>query len=188
MKNGFQPSWCGLISQGVQAWMRQVPGLSRLAVATEVEKKYQTHGAPAVGTEPFALGRGDAFSGAAVAANRLFRWLDDVSKDGGLLPANMVPVILAALPEDLRIDLANRLFEQAGLALAPVYDPSGAHGISQALRNLAIEGGETSAALVALVDGIDPGELEAAHEHLERLQRLVAGTLGTVKNLLEGGQ
>lgn len=38
-----------------------------------------------------------------VNADRVFRWLDDGTKDTNLVPANFVPSILAALPTDLKV-------------------------------------------------------------------------------------
>lgn len=52
-----------------------------------------------------------------VNADRVFRWLDDGTKDTNLVPANFVPSILAALPTDLKVQALGDILTPLGVSV-----------------------------------------------------------------------
>ncbi|WP_322070958.1 hypothetical protein [Paraburkholderia bannensis] len=93
-------------------------------------------------------------------ADRVYRWLDDDESDRNLLSVNMLPSVLAALPIDLRIAIANEILAPAGLTTRVIestdIDDVNAQEI---IRSIVRANHRTEAAAADLLDGIDPGEL-----------------------------
>jgi hypothetical protein len=94
-------------------------------------------------------------------ADRLYRWLDDSTKDTNLLPANMVPFVVAALPMDLRLDVAQHLLMHAGLTVRiAASDQDGC--IVRAVQAVAKETGEGISALVGISVESSPEQINEA--------------------------
>lgn len=51
---------------------------------------------------------------------KVYRWLESDDDGPGNMPANFLPSVLAALPVDLRIQLANDILAPCGLAVRPL--------------------------------------------------------------------
>ena len=141
---------------------------SRETVAHEIVEAHERIDAHRVTGLVFDPPTRDSFERMRVNADRIFRWLDDVSKDRNHLPLNMLPSILAALPLELRVQAANRMLRQAGIATRamtteaqPLIDT-----VLILLRRDMTETAEANAALAQLVDGIEAGELEHAQRQV----------------------
>ncbi|CAD6536218.1 hypothetical protein LMG27952_03120 [Paraburkholderia hiiakae] len=93
-------------------------------------------------------------------ADRVYRWLEDDEKDSNLLSVNMLPSLLAALPVDMRIALANEILSAAGLS-ARVVESNADDDVNaqEIVRSIVRVNHRTEAAAADLLDGIDPGEL-----------------------------
>lgn len=129
MRNDSHNTLIGTIRTAVVEW-RKREGWSRESVAQEIVTKHEEIGAPAVTDIAFDPVTRDAYSRMKVNADRVFRWLDDESKDTNLLPVNFLPSILAALPADLQMQVLGALVRPLGLqvtssdgAMAPAFDP-----------------------------------------------------------------
>jgi len=109
------------------------------------------------------VGTGDEYRRMHTNANKLFRWLDEITKDNNLLPANFITSIIGAMPLDLRLRVINEIIAPLGLSAGPMVWIEPIRPLDL-LKNILIQGGETSNAVAALVDGVDPGELEAAQQ------------------------
>lgn len=163
MKSESQ-TWTSTLLNYVSAWRRR-DGLSVSAAATTIVEAYQANGEPTVGGA-FKKSN-DIFDDARVNGQRIFRWLDDQTKDTNLLPANFAPATLLALPEDLRLRAVNELLAPIGLIAEPICSGSQAVDFSNTLSRLCKESGEATSALAALTDGIQAGELEKARSELQ---------------------
>jgi hypothetical protein len=149
----------------VQAW-RKREGRSRESIVQGIVETFEALGGPdAIGLR-FEPETRDPFERTKVNADRVFRWLDDDSKDNNLLPANFLPYVLAALPVDLRIRCVDELLQPAGLTVRMASSDPLALDAATLIKSVAKEGGEATSALAALVDGADPGELESAQQEL----------------------
>lgn len=59
----------------------------------------------------------DVFERQKVNADRIFRWLDDESKEGTLMPANFLQSVLAGVPEDVQRRALDRILMALGFAV-----------------------------------------------------------------------
>ncbi len=159
-----KPSWISEIANAVEAWRRS-QGWSRETVCQAIVEAHERIGGPESTGIRFDSPSPDIVQRQKNNADRIYRWLDDVSKDNNLLTANFIPSILAALPADRVVRLVNRLLLGNSLGAHPlaVDDSENTFGvIGQSIK----QAGAHTSALVDLMDGIDPGELEAAHAAL----------------------
>ncbi|EMH6924414.1 hypothetical protein N0002_24295 [Pseudomonas aeruginosa] len=102
-----------------------------------------------------------------VNADRVFRWLDDGTKDTNLVPANFVPSILAALPTDLKVQALGDILTPLGVSVRLIGGDAGQRPeVLCMLRTLIKENGEAQQAVANLVDGADDQELQEAHREL----------------------
>lgn len=163
----------------VNTWRRR-EGWSRESVAQQIADIYHQGSGPVVTGLKFDPPTHDIYQRAHVNADRIFRWLDDETKDTNLLPANVLPYLLAVLPDDLRVQVANAMLEPAGLGVR-VMASSSEHDLAHALQHVAREGGEAVAAMASLLDGTTPDELEAARQELTESAAAVEAALGIVE-------
>lgn len=125
----------------------------------------------------------DTFGRLKVNADRIFRWLDDESKDTNLLPANFIPSILAALPHDRRRHCVDDMLRPLGLAVRTLALEAG-DGLAQGqVTNLMREQTEAATAAVALLDAnATPAQMVNAHRELS--ESIVAAR--SVRAAIEG--
>lgn len=98
----------------VEEW-RKANGWSRESVAAEIVTAHAALGAPRTTGIVFDPPTRDTFERMRVNADRIFRWLDDVTKDRNHLPANFIPSILYALPLPMRMHAVDDVLRQLGL-------------------------------------------------------------------------
>lgn len=128
----------------------------------------------------------DAFERVKVNADRIFRWLDDVTKDSTLLPTNFIPSIIAALPDDLRMHLVNDLLRSNGMACRVTATETDASPITILLRSMMLETAQADQAVAALLDGVDPGELETAQREIAEAIAVLVRAQQRVESMLKG--
>jgi len=158
-----------ILREAVDEW-RRGNHWSRETVASTIVEAHERIDAPLITGMVFDPPTRDAFERMRVNADRIFRWLDDVSKDRNHLPLNMLPSVLAALPMELRVQTADRMLRQAGLAaraMSTQAQPLVDTAVSLLQRNL-VETAEANSALAELVDGIEAGELDNARRQVEQ--------------------
>lgn len=158
-----------VLRDAVDEW-RRGNRWSRETVAQVIVEAHEDIDAPLITGVVFDPPTRDHFERMRVNADRIFRWLDDVSKDRNHLPLNMLPSVLAALPMGLRVQAACRALRPAGIsaiAMTTQAQPQPlVDSVLSLLRRDLTETAEANAALAQLVDGIEAGELEHAHRQV----------------------
>ncbi|TPG76330.1 hypothetical protein [Pseudomonas arsenicoxydans] len=101
-----------------------------------------------------------------VNADRIFRWLDDSTKDTNLLPANFIQSILAALPADLKIQVLGELLVPLGVSVSLIANEPEKGGVLHHVQAVMKESGEAQQALVYLLDDSNQDRLRFAHREL----------------------
>lgn len=168
MRDGSQGrTTIAIIAAAIVEW-KDSKGWSRETVAEAVISHFydlQPKGLPGIS---FSLtGAGDEYQRMHVNANKLFRWLDDLTKENNLLPANFAAFLLGAMPVELRTKTVNIILASSGIDMsAKPITPVPPTRPLDILENVLAESAEAAKSLAALVDGIEPGELEHAQHTL----------------------
>ncbi|MCS7821913.1 hypothetical protein N0019_26535 [Pseudomonas aeruginosa] len=149
----------------VNQWRRR-EGWSRETVVQHIVEAHERINAHVTTGIVFDPPSRDAMDRMKANADRVFRWLDDSTKDNNLLPANFLPSILAALPSDLKIQALGDLLTPVGVSVRLIDGVGGEREVLCMLRSLIKENGEAQQAIASLVDGADEGELQEAHREL----------------------
>lgn len=119
MRNESQKTKLAHLMAYVDKW-RERAG-SREAVALAITEAHIAAGFNTRAKLHFDVA-GDPFTRAKNAADRIFRWLDDKTKDGNFMPANFEDSILQAMPEDLRLAYLNEWLRQFGMVAKGRFD------------------------------------------------------------------
>ncbi|QOY96359.1 hypothetical protein IM543_11365 [Massilia sp. UMI-21] len=166
MRNDSHNTLIGTIRAAVVEW-RKREGWSRESVVQEIVAKHEEIDGPTITDITFDPNTRDAFQRLKVNADRVFRWLDDESKDTNLLPVNFLPSILAALPIDLRLQVVGGLIRPLGLevrssehAETPAFNPM-VHASS-----IIKEGSEAAQAVLKVGAGASQDVIEQACKEL----------------------
>jgi len=174
----------GTVRKAVTKWRKQCDW-SRETVTQEIVSKFYSMGGDKVTNIYFDPETRDPYERQKVMADKLFRWLDDETKDTNFLPVNFLPYILAALPMDMRIECTNDILQLTGLAVR-VGESAIPECLVKVLQTLAKESGEATASMADLLDGASPEEvahaevqvteaMEACKAALEMIGKLRAG-------------
>lgn len=107
----------------LDAW-RKSQHWSRETVAEEIVSAHERIEGPARTGIQFEPRTTDVFKRMNTNAARVFRWLDDSSKDTNLLNVNFLPSVLEAMPEELRIQWLNDYLRPLGLCVRSVEQAS----------------------------------------------------------------
>lgn len=179
-------TWIAVIRDSVEEW-RKRNGWSRETVADFIVQVHEQIGADQVTDIKFDPPTRDAFERVKVNADRIFRWLDDVTKDRNHLPTNFIPSIIAALPDDLRMHLVNDLLRSNGMACRITSTANDASPITILLRSMMVETAQADQAVAALLDGVDPGELETAQREIAEAIDVLVRAQNRVESMMLGG-
>lgn len=133
----------------------------------------------------------DTYERLRVNADKVYRWLDDHSKDKNLLSANFLWSILAAMPVDRRLALVEALLSPVGITVA-VDDLDDERGdelpeikaVVLHIQAVATSSADATVSLAAMADGIDPGEAAAAKKKLTRLAAVGQQAIRLMNRLL----
>lgn len=153
---------------------RKAMGWSREAVAEVIVEAHDRIGGGSATGIRFEPRTTDTFERAKVNADRIFRWLDDDSKDTNLLPANFLPSILAALPMDDRIALMNDILGPLGLVVCRMDDDrADVLSATKHLVTISKEVAEAQSAVASLIDGATLPELQKAERELGEAEHAI---------------
>lgn len=165
-----------ILREHTSAWRKSLDW-SRETMAEHVVAAHDRLNGPAstgIRFEPSTL---DTFGRLKVNADRVFRWLDDESKDTNLLPADFIPSILAAMPHDRRRHCVDDMLRPLGLAVRTLALNAGDGLAQNQVTNLMREQTEAATAAVALLDAnATPEQMVSAHR--EVLESIVAARNG----------
>jgi len=174
----------GAVRAAVQAW-RKREDWSRETVCQEIVSTF-THLRGEVPTRiKFDPNTQDVYDRQRIIAERIYRWLDDESKDNNLLPANFLPYILAALPVDLRIACADGFLGCSDLSVRLVSHEA-EDSLTIALQHMAKEGGEALSAMTNLLDGCTPDQLSNAQRELTEAVHAAEAALAVIEQIKAG--
>ena len=163
MRGKSHDTWISIIGSAVNQWKRQ-NDWSRETVADQIVQSHvNNHSHLSSGISFDTKGSGDEYRRQHTNANKIFRWLDEITKDNNLLPTNFIKSILLAMPVDMRLKAVNAMLIDLGLTAKTINQAEYKDPLEM-LRELMHKTSEVNNAYAQLVDGIDPGELELALE------------------------
>lgn len=117
---------------------------------------------------------GDIYTLAKNAADRIFRWLDDATKDSNFLPFNFEDSILAAMPADIRLAYLNDWLGSFGLAVQGVHAANGEpFNPTEHLVAVSKESSEAVGAMADLVGCPTAAKLDRAEKELMEAEEAV---------------
>lgn len=162
MRTESQKTKLAILMEYVDRW--RVRAGSREAVAMAIVEAHTGAGFNTRAKLQFDT-QGDAFTLAKNAADRIFRWLDDKTKDGNFMPVNFEDSILLAMPEDLRHGYLNAWLRSFGMQAQGIHVADcGDSDLSQYLPTMIKEGAEAKLALAGISDNPSVSELDAADQ------------------------
>ncbi|MGP8437159.1 hypothetical protein ACT2FY_13055 [Paraburkholderia fungorum] len=183
MRDSSHKSRIGIIRDHVAAW-RKAYGWSRETAAAEIVAAHERIGGHLSGVIVFDR-HGDVYTTQKNHADRIWRWLDDESKENNLMPANFENSILAALPLDRRVDLLNEILAQIDCAArARHHDADAQLNAHELVQTIIRANHRTESDATDLLDGVDPGELPRLHSSLVDDIRVKQRTLRVVESAL----
>ncbi|MFM0210424.1 toxin YdaT family protein [Paraburkholderia sediminicola] len=183
MRDSSHKSRIGIIRDHVAAW-RKARGWSRETAAAEIVAAHERIGGHMSGAIVFDK-HGDVYTTQKNHADRIWRWLDDESKDNNLMPANFENSILAALPLERRVDLLNEILVQIDCAArARHHDADVQLNAHELVQTIMRANHRTESDAADLLDGVDPGELPRLHSSLVDDIRVKQRTLRVVESAL----
>lgn len=171
------PTWIATLRGAVEEWRRD-NGWSRETAAEAIVMAHECIGGPRATGIVFDPPTRDTYERMRVNADRIFRWLDDVTKDRNHLPANFIPSVLAALPDGLRLHALDELLRPLGIACRTVGGEASIEAIGPLFRSMLTEGAQAEVAAADLLDGASPEELRIA-------QREIAEDIAARNRMLE---
>lgn len=186
MNNGSH-TLIGILRHYVEAW-RKRDGMSRQSVAMLIVEAHERIGGPADTGIEFDPPSKDAYTRVATNSERIWRWLDDVTKETNHLPANFAKSILAAMPDDVRQACLDDYLRGLGVGCRKLATSAGMPEFTPgALGTLIKETADATVAFTALLDGHDRTELLAAQKEISQAVTLMQYQLAKVEAALSGG-
>jgi hypothetical protein len=183
MRDSSHKSRIGIIRDHIAAW-RKAHGWSRETAAAEIVAAHERIGGHLSGVIVFDK-NGDAYATQKNHADRIWRWLDDESKENNLMPANFENSILAALPLERRVDLLNEILAQIDCAArARHHDADAQLNAHELVQTIMRANHRTESDAADLLDGVDPGELPRLRSSLVDDIRVKQRTLRVVESAL----
>lgn len=156
----------GILREEISEY-RRVHRLSRETIAANIVEAHERLGADTLVNIRFEPKTVDTFERMKVNADRIFRWLDDETKDGTLMPANFLQSLLAGIPEEVRRRALDRILMPLGFAVRSLTGSQELVPFSAAVATeLMREQNDAAVAVTSLIDGYDKHELEAAHQEV----------------------
>lgn len=179
-----RPTAVALVREAVEDW-RRANAWSRETVAQEIVEAHERIGGAEATGIVFDPPTRDTFERMRVNADRIFRWLDDTTKDKNLMPLSFLASVLAALPLDRRMALADRLLAPALIASREIegaedeaLDPADAsQTVIMHFQAVVRHSNDAQVNMVQLLDGIDPHEPEQASRSLSRAKATISAAI-----------
>ncbi|WP_237173020.1 hypothetical protein [Paracandidimonas lactea] len=156
----------GILREEISEY-RRINRMSRETIAANIVEAHERLGADTLANIRFEPKTTDAFERMKVNADRIFRWLDDETKDNNLVPANFLQSVLAGVPEEVRRRALDRMLMPLGFAVRSLTLPQALVPFSASVAvDLMREQNEAAQAVTSLIDGHDKHELEHAHQQI----------------------
>lgn len=170
MRDVSHSTWIQIISAAVEEW-RHREGWSRETVCAQFVEAFQRTERPNAWNVEFS-NHHDIVQRQKNDADKIMRWLEDVKKDNNLLSANFARVIVATLPEDLRLKCAAHMLCDLGIGVRLLDDPTDEEhpDINDVLLAQIAHGKSLQATTIA-IQNPTPENLEAAELQLAAEER-----------------
>lgn len=160
----------GIFRETIEAW-RKREGWSRETVCQLIVEAHERIDGPAATGIHFDPPTRDMFERQKVNAERIFRWLDDVSKDRNLLPPNFQPSIEAAFPMDVLLDFFGARLRDRGIEVCSSSSDRGAgFDASAHIAGLAKESSEATISLLSVGPDASVAALERAAKEVKDVE------------------
>lgn len=175
-----------IVRDHVEDWRRE-NRWSRETAADMIVQAHERIGGPRLTGIVFDPPTRDTFERMRVNADKIYRWLDDSSKDKNLLTLNFLWSILAALPAERRLHLVDALLAPVGMHAGFEHEQDedeGQQAVVLLFQDVVAHGAEANVALSRLVDGIDPGEPEQAKKKLSVASATLQRAVGLMNRIL----
>lgn len=164
---------------------RKEKGWSRESLVQEIVEAHERNGNDKISGIQFEPKTSDPFGRMKVNADRVYRWLDDQTKDNNLLPSNFVRSIYSALPIDRRVRLLNDLLRDQGVTVSSVVGGVDFNPVNL-LQSIIKEAGEAQSAMAALCDGATRDELLVAQREITEAVAAMMKGLIAIESALAG--
>lgn len=173
-----------ILRRHFDAW-RKSNDWSRETAAQMVVEAHEGNGFDVVTEIALEPKTQDAFKRQRVNADRIYRWLDDVSTDKNLLPANFMLSILAAMPIGRRVACLNEILGSVNVFAtgAAAQEGEAELDVRNELPAVMKETHEALHSMVMLNVEMSDQHLSHGHQeigeaihHLTRIQRLIEKT------------
>ncbi|CAM5287613.1 hypothetical protein ECAE60S_00237 [Eoetvoesiella caeni] len=146
---------------------RRLNRMSRETIAAGIVEAHERMGVDSLANIRFEPKTLDVFERQKVNADRIFRWLDDETKDGTLMPANFLQSVLAGVPDDVRRRALDRILQPLGFTVrSTTSDHCGSPVSANEVAALIREQSEAVAATTSLLGGADRSGLVTARREM----------------------
>lgn len=115
MRNESHKTLISRLAEYVDDWRKEA-GMSQQTVVDEIVNTHDRIDGPAATGIEFDINN-DEFKRMHANSQRVWRWLDDKSKDSNLMPANFLPSVLAAMPDETRRAFLSEMLAPLGLGV-----------------------------------------------------------------------
>lgn len=159
-------SLIGIIRNHLEGW-RKENQWSRETMAGEIFKSHESINGP-INSGIELEDKQDVFETMKINAQRIYRWLDDVTKDINLMPLNFLPTILATMPERVRLETVNEILAPLGMGSYFLKSEPERQSFSVSImQRMIVEDAQAHSAYGDLLDGASRAELLHAQSELQ---------------------
>jgi hypothetical protein len=170
MRNNPHKTRIAMYRECIEEW-RKREGWSRETVCQMIVEAHERIDGPATTGLRFDPPTIDTYERQKVNAERIFRWLDDVTKDRTLLPANFEPAVEEALPLDIYLKFENMRLARRGVELRLVeVAPAPKLDITPHVHSILKEYCEAASALVSIGPDATVDDIKYACRELQEAQ------------------
>lgn len=178
-----------VIKYQFEAW-RKVNAFSRETAVQMVVETHERLGFDIDSGIRFDPNTRDTFERMKVNADRVYRWLDDVTTDKNLLPTNFITSIIATLPTEYGTPCLNEMFRKIGYEVRPINQINVENlNVNHHLCLILKEGSEAFQSVAELSNSTDSHslvkaekELSEAIESMSNFKRLVTSAITRAKS------
>jgi hypothetical protein len=182
MRNDSHTTLISRLAAYVDDW-RKDEGMSQITVVDAIVKAHDAMAGPAATGIHFEKNP-DEWNRQKANSDRVWRWLDDKSKDRNLLPANFLPSILAAMPDETRRAFLSEMLAPLGLGIRALDGADDGDLSFEHICDTHIE----AATAVQLITMAHRDPTEANIEKAERAAQRVTERFVRTKRLLAGAK
>jgi hypothetical protein len=170
MRNNPHKTRIAMYRECIEEW-RKREGWSRETVCQMIVEAHERIDGPATTGLRFDPPTSDTYERQKVNAERIFRWLDDVTKDRTLLPANFEPAVEEALPLDIYLKFENMRLARRGVELRLVeVAPAPKLDVTPHVHSILKEYCEAASALVSIGPDATVDDIKHACRELQEAQ------------------